>query len=183
MSISEVGRPRAMVAWVLLGALATVGTACASGSSAATATSTPVESIRTTEGPTAPTLAVPKTTPSEDNEYLGDVAKADPALATYVQKEGNVALRAMLTDGTAFCAFLHRGGGIDTALVSVALGAKSVESQTQLPEDVATFNSIEAVALLTLCPSDQALVPASVRTKVQHLGHELDGQQGATSGV
>ena len=147
MSISEVGRPRAMADGpLLLGALATVGTACASGSSAATATGTPVESIRTTEGPTAPTLAVPKTTPSEDNEYLGDVAKADPALATYVQKEGNVALRAMLTDGTAFCVFLHRGGGIDNALVSVALGAKSVESQTQLPEDVATFNSIEAVA-------------------------------------
>jgi hypothetical protein len=183
VSTSGVGRPRAVVAWVLLGALATVGAACASSSSAGTATSTPAGSIRTTEGPAAPTLAVPKTTPSQDNEYLGDVAKANPALATYVQKQGNVALRAMLTDGAAFCAFLRRGGGIDNALVAVAVGAKSVESQTQLPESVATFNSIEAVALLTLCPSDQTLVPASVRTKVHHLGQELDSQQRATGGT
>ena len=42
----------------------------------------------------------------------------------------------MLTDGAAFCAFLRRGGGIDSALTEVALGAHSVESQTHLPADV-----------------------------------------------
>jgi hypothetical protein len=168
---------------VLLGALALLGASCGSSASEGTATTTPTGTPQTTAGPTAPTLKVPKTTPSQDNEYLADVAKADPALATYVQNQGNVALRAMLTDGAAFCAFLHRGGGIDNALVSVAVGAKSVESQTQLPETVATFNSMEAVALLTLCPSDQALVPPSVRQRVHQLGRALGAQSGTSGGV
>jgi hypothetical protein len=118
-------------------------------------------------------LVPPKTSPVQDARYLTDVAKADSDLATYVGQQGNVALRAMLTDGTAFCAFLRRGGGIDVALLNVAAGARSVESQTHLPSGVATFNAIEAVALIDLCPSEQRLVPASVRTKLRQLHSAL----------
>jgi hypothetical protein len=118
-------------------------------------------------------LFAPKTSPAQDVQYLTDVAKSNSNLATYVQKQGNVALKALLTDGSAFCAYLRRGGGIDNALVSVAAGAESVESQTHLPSGVATFNSIEAVALVDLCPSEQTLVPASVRTKLRRLRSAL----------
>jgi hypothetical protein len=118
-------------------------------------------------------LAGPKTSAAKDSQYLLDVAKADPALSSYVQQHGNVALRALLTDGAAFCAFLTRGGGIDAALTSVAIGARSVESQTHLPLKVVTFNTMEAVALLTLCSSDQKLIPASDRAKIRKLGRAL----------
>ena len=127
---------------------------------------------------TAPPLRAPKTSPAQDAGYLTDVAKADPDLESYLQAGGNVALRALLTDGSAFCAFLRRGGGIDKAMVSVAVGARSVESQTHLPTTVKTFNTVEAVALLTLCPSDQTLIPASVRSKIRKLGRALGPQQG-----
>jgi hypothetical protein len=118
-------------------------------------------------------LTAPKTTPVKDSQYLLDVTKADSALGTYVQQRGDVALRALLTDGAAFCAFLKRGGGIDAALTSVAVGAKSVEPQTHLPLKVKTFNTMEAVALLTLCPSEQRLLPASDRSKIRALGRAL----------
>jgi hypothetical protein len=121
-------------------------------------------------------LRSPKTTAVKDSQYLLDVAKADPTLGTYVQQRGNVALRALLTDGAAFCAFLSRGGGIDKALTSVAIGARSVESQTHLPMKVATFNAMEAVALLTLCPSEQRLIPASDVVKIRRLGAALSKQ-------
>jgi hypothetical protein len=114
-------------------------------------------------------LVGPKTTPTQDTKYLSDVAKADPALTTYMAERGNVALRALLTDGAAFCAFLQRGGGIDNAILSLAEGAKSVESATHLPSKIATFNTMESVALLTLCPSDQKLVPEAVRAKLHVL--------------
>jgi hypothetical protein len=118
-------------------------------------------------------LVAPKTSPVQDARYLTDVAKSDPDLATYVQQQGNVALKAMLTDGSAFCAFLRRGGGIDEALLNVAAGAKSVELETHLPSGVATFNTMEAVALIDLCPAEQRLVPASVRSKLHRLGSAL----------
>ena len=118
-------------------------------------------------------LSAPKTSPVKDSQYLLDVTKSDPALGSYVQQRGNVALRALLTDGAAFCAFLSRGGGIDAALTSVAIGAKSVESQTHLPMKVVTFNTMEAAALLKLCPSDQKLLPASDRSNVRALGRAL----------
>ncbi|MGO8861976.1 MAG: hypothetical protein ACLQRH_14590 [Acidimicrobiales bacterium] len=118
-------------------------------------------------------LSGPRTSPVQDTRYLADVAKADPALATYIQQEGNVALRAMLTDGSAFCAFLHRGGGIDNAILSVAIGARSVEAQTHLPSNVTTYNTMDAVALVVLCPSEQSLVPPSVRSRVRALGKAL----------
>jgi hypothetical protein len=118
-------------------------------------------------------LRSPKTTAVKDSHYLLDVARADPTLGTYVQQRGNVALRALLTDGAAFCAFLRRGGGIDNALTSVAIGARSVESRTHLPMKVATFNAMEAVALLTLCPSEQKLLPAFDVAKIRRLGAAL----------
>ena len=118
-------------------------------------------------------LTAPRTTPVKDSQYLLDVTKADSALATYVQQRGTVALRALLTDGAAFCAFLKRGGGIDNALTSVAVGAKSVEVHTHLPLKVVTFNTMEAAALLTLCPSEQRLLPASDRSKIRALGRAL----------
>lgn len=99
-------------------------------------------------------------------------------MATYEQKEGNVALRALLTDGSAFCALVARGGGIDKALVEEAIGARGTESQTHLPLSVTTFNTIEAVGLLTLCPAEQKQLPASVRTKIRGLGERLSGRPG-----
>jgi hypothetical protein len=104
---------------------------------------------------------------------MSDVTVADPSLVTYERKRGNVALRALLTDGSAFCALLKREGGIDAALVAEATGARSTESQTHLPLSVTTFNTIEAVALLRLCPSEQKLLPAPVRTKIRNLGKAL----------
>jgi hypothetical protein len=101
------------------------------------------------------------------------VVEADPDLATYAQKYSDTAARAMLTDGSAFCAFLGRGGGVDQALVSLAIGARDVENQTHLPLSVTTFNTIEAVALLTLCPAEQTLLPESDRSRISQLGQEL----------
>ena len=146
------GLGRGWAAVVLLVSLV-VGSAACGG----TAQAAPVATA-----PHSTPLRAPKTTPAEDAGYLTDVAKADTDLATYMQQDGDVALRAMLTDGAAFCAFLRRGGGIDNALVGVAAGAHSVESQTHLPANVHTFNTLESVALIDLCPGEQRLVPASV---------------------
>jgi hypothetical protein len=43
---------------------------------------------------------------------------------------------------------------------------------------VTTFNTIESVALLTLCPSEQTLVPASVRARIRNLGDALANRAG-----
>jgi hypothetical protein len=94
-------------------------------------------------------------------------------LAAYAQKKGDVALRGLLVDGSAFCVLLERGGGIDEALVAEADGVRSTESKTNLPLSVTTFNTIEAVALLTLCPSEQKRLPASDRSRVRRLGDVL----------
>lgn len=115
---------------------------------------------------------------AQDGRYLDEVTEADPALVNYEEKEGKVALRALLTDGSAFCAFLRRGGGLDDAMVSVAVGARSVEAKTHLPLSVTTFNTVESVALLTLCPSLERLVPGSVRSKVRSLGNALAARSG-----
>ncbi len=155
----------------LLLALAAIGTSCgASKPSGSTSVTTSANS-----GVSSP-LAAPKTSDAQDAEYLSDVAQADPALSSYVQAQGNVALRALLTDGTAFCAFLQRGGGIDNAMTSLVIGANSVESQTHLPATVTTFNTIDAVALLTLCPTEQKLVPAADRSRIQALAKALGVQ-------
>jgi hypothetical protein len=115
---------------------------------------------------------------AQDEQYFTEVAEADPALMTYEQHQGNVALRALLTDGSAFCALLQRGGGIDQALVSEAVGARSQEAQTHLPLSVTTYNTMESVALLTLCPSEQVLLPATDRNRIRSLGTSLAGRSG-----
>lgn len=123
--------------------------------------------------PSSRTLTAPKSSVASDALYLSDLTEVDPALATYEKKSGDVALRSLLTDGSAFCAFLDHDGDIDTAMVSVVVGARHVESQTHLPLSVATFNSVDSVALLTLCPSLQSVVPTSDLAKIQRLGAEL----------
>ncbi len=155
----------------LLLALAAVSTSCgASKPSGSTSGTTSADS-----GVATP-LAAPKTSDVQDTEYLSDVAQADPALSSYIQAQGNVALQALLTDGTAFCAFLQRGGGIDNAMTSLVIGANTVESQTHLPATVTTFNTIDAVALLRLCPTEQKLVPADDRSRIRALAKALGDQ-------
>jgi hypothetical protein len=140
------------------------------GAASTTTSSKPPSSSEPT--PSAP-LSAPKTSVAQDGQFFTKVTEADPTLATYEQKRGNVALRALLTDGSAFCAFLQRGTGIDNALADVAIGARGQEAKTHLPLSVTTFNSIEAVALLTLCPYDLKLLPASDRSKIRQLGNAL----------
>jgi hypothetical protein len=169
---------RIPVATVVLIAVSVGCGACSgtqpSGSAAVTSTSHAIRS-----GPTTtPPLPAPATSVVQDGKYFTDVAEVDPTLATYEEQQGNVALRALLTDGSAFCAFMARGGGIDQALVSVAEGARGDESQTHLPLSVTTLNTVEGVALLTLCPSDQRLLPASDRSKIHALGVSLAGRSG-----
>jgi hypothetical protein len=118
-------------------------------------------------------LSAPKTSTAADGKFFIDLAQADPNLASYVDARGNVALRALLTDGSAFCAFLHNGGGVDNAMTSVVIGARSVEPQTHLPMTVATFNAIDAVALLTLCPTEQTLLPRADQARIRKLGEAL----------
>jgi hypothetical protein len=170
-------RRAAFLACLFAGSIsvAACGAVAAKAHTATSTTESTTSSVTSIGPPAVKPLVAPKTTTTEDGAYLADVAKADSALATYVQKQGNVALRALLVDGSAFCAFLHRGGGIDNAILSVAVGAKSVESTTELPLTVTTFNTVESVALLELCPTEQSLVPASVRAKLRVLGEELSG--------
>ena len=123
-------------------------------------------------------LSVPKTTVEQDSKFFTEVTESDASLRTYEQQHGNVALEALLTDGAAFCALLKHGGGIDEALVEEAEGARSTESQTSIPLSVTTFNTIESVALLTLCRSEQKLVPASVRAKLRRLSGQLAKRSG-----
>lgn len=172
---SHTSRRLTTVAWVLLGVALTGGpciVASTPGSAGAATASQPK-----TSGPSSNPLVAPKTTFTQDAKFFAEVTEADPALATYAQKQGNVALRALLTDGSAFCALLRRGG-IDNALIAEAEGARSTEAQTKLPLSVTTFNTVEAVALLTLCPSEQKRVPASVRSKIRRLGATLTHRSG-----
>ena len=175
-----VSRPfgRALSAGLLL-VMAGVGASCGSTkpSSSAPGAASSARARAGAAGSSVPKrLSVPKTSAVQDGQYFTDLAKADPGLATYVQADGNVALRALLTDGSAFCAFLQAGGGIDNAMAEVVIGAKSVERQTHLPSTVTTFNAIDAVSLLTLCPGDQRLVPAAARSRIQALGKALSGE-------
>ena len=153
--------------------------ACSAGTPQASAITQPsaapgITAAPTTEGP----LLAPATSPTQDAAYLADLAEADPTLATYMQTEGNVGFKALLTDGSAFCAFLQQGGGIDNAMASLVDGANSLESQTHLPSSVTTFNAIDAVALLTLCPKEQKLIPPTDQSKIRALGSQLSQQSG-----
>lgn len=146
---------------------------CAAFSLHAAATPSPTSQTSSPHHEGSRSLSAPKTSFAQDTKYFTDVTEADPALVTYEQQQRNVALRALLTDGSAFCGLLRQGGGIDRALVSEAAGVRNTESSTHLPLSVTTFNTIEAVALLTLCPSEQTLIPAADRSKIRALGHAL----------
>src|SRR5262245_45224982 len=121
------------------------GSSCASKRPAATSPAS------TTTPPVPPTvggpLIAPKTSSVQDAQYYTDLAEVDPGLATYVNTYGDTALQALITDGAAFCAFLKRGTGIDDAMASVVEGANGVEPQTHLPQNITTYNAIDAVAL------------------------------------
>jgi hypothetical protein len=144
----------------------------ANGDTPTVANTTTVPTTHTTTSASSK-LTAPKSSVASDALFLSDVTEVDPALTTYEKKSGNIALRSLLTDGSAFCAFLHRDKDIDTAMVSVAVGARQVESQTHLPLTVTTFNAVDSVALLTLCPSLESVVPASDLSKIRNLGAAL----------
>jgi len=118
-------------------------------------------------------LKAPQASVADVAQFLTEVTDVDPALKSYEKQSGNVALRALITDGSAFCAFLNRDRDIDTAMVSVAVGARQVESQTHLPMSVTTFISVDSVALLSLCPSLQSVVPSPDLAKIRKLGAAL----------
>ena len=127
-------------------------------------------------------LVAPRTSYAQDAEYFQDVAKVDPSLSSYVDSRQEVALQALLTDGSAFCAFLDRGGGVDSAMESVVIGARGVESATHLPTSVTTFNTIDAVALADLCPAEQKLLPPADQAHIKSLSKELSEPPGGPSG-
>ena len=143
----------------------------------APAASGAMRSTTPSDGPLS-SLKIPKTTVTQDAKYITDVTEADPAMVAYEKKEGNVALHALLTDGSAFCALLQRRGGFDQAVIDEAVGAQSVESKTSLPMSAATFNAIESVALLTLCPREMPRVPSSIRARIRRLGRQLASVSG-----
>ena len=175
-SLIRISRPIATTASVLVVAALLCGAcggAVPQGSGRPSTSSVDVPSPGSS--PSTP-LAAPKTSIAQDGRFFTSITEADPALGTYEQKDGNVALRALLTDGSAFCALLVRDGSVDRALVDVAVGARSGEAQTQLPLSVTTFNAIEGVALVTLCPSEQKLLPPSDRATIRRLGTTLDRQ-------
>lgn len=157
---------------LLIGAAA--GCSSASGTTRAAA-APPTGRAASTPSPAGPggSLQAPKTTPLQDTRYLSDLARTDPSLESYVNANGDVALKALITDGSAFCAFLQRDGTIDDAMTSVAIGANGVESETHLPMSVQTFNAMDAVALIDLCPTEQKLLPPASRQHVQALQKSL----------
>jgi hypothetical protein len=156
--------PLLLAAW-LVPAVTLVGPSTSAGAASSPQMSTPP----TTSPKSSSPLRAPKTSNAQDTTYFTDLADADAALASYEQKQENVALRALLTDGSAFCALLQRARNLNDALVEEASGARSTEAQTHLPLSVTTFNTIESVSLLTLCPSEQKLLPGSVRIKIRAL--------------
>ena len=164
-------RPRSRVALIAL-CLLSVASAVACRGSPGAGGGTP-----TSNGTKVGQLVVPKVSLTQQSTYLEDVVEADPSLQTYAES-GTTADKALLTDGAAFCAFLGQGRGIDSALTSLAAGAQSIESKTHLPMGVTTFNTIEGVALVRLCPSEQRLLPPADRTQVQKLQQALDGNAG-----
>ena len=163
---------RNLIVAAMLAGIAVIGASC--GRAEPRGSSNPMTTVvvpTTLGGP----LVGPKTNAVQDTQYLADLAHADPTLASYVETQGNTALDALLTDGSAFCAFLQRGGGLDNAMASLVVGANSVESQTHLPSSVTTFNAIDAVSLISLCPDEQKLIPVADRTKIQSLAKSLRG--------
>jgi hypothetical protein len=169
-------RPRPVTAGVAVFVVAVIGAGAWVLATTGNASSDPnVTTSSTSLARTSGPLAAPKASVAQDAQYLSEVTEADPALVTYEKKSGNVALRSLLTDGSAFCAFLNRDRDMDSAMVSVVVGARQVESESHLPMTVTTFNAVDAVALLTLCPSLQSVVPQRDMVKIRQLGAALAG--------
>jgi hypothetical protein len=129
---------------------------------------------------TSAPLVAPTVTSGESFAFFQDLSRVDPSLSSYVNSNQSVALRSLITDGAAFCAFLRRGGDVDDAMASVVVGAKSVESETHLPISVKTFNAVDAVALVDLCPKEQTLLPAADRSHIRSLTQSLSSAKGAS---
>jgi hypothetical protein len=110
------------------------------------ASAQPASPTRTSTVRTGP-LVAPKTSKIADCQYLTEVTVADPTLAGYATKRGNVVLRALLTDGAALCGFLYRGDGIDKRHVLGRHRARGTESKAHQPSSVTTFNTLESGAL------------------------------------
>jgi hypothetical protein len=159
--------------------LAVASVACSLGLGLASCgSSSPAAGPTTTAGATSASTA-PEDSVAADTAYYTDLATADPALSTYVDADSKVALRALLTDGVAFCDFLYRGGGVDKAMISVAAGASSDESATHLPRSIRTFNAIDSAALIALCPAAQRLLPPSDQASIRQLSKALAASQPA----
>src|SRR5579863_9244911 len=122
---------------LVLAALVTSTWAFTRGSDAPKSDSTST-TLPTSAPSTLAPLQAPRSTDAQDAQFLTDVTEVDPSLTSYEKKSGNVALRSLLTDGSAFCDFLYRDRSIDSAMVSVVVGARHVESRTRLPMSVAT---------------------------------------------
>lgn len=170
--MGHASKPMQALAVLAVTAALSMGIAACAGTSKSAPSTTGAPQPSTTVSPSAP-LVAPRTSTSQDAQFFSEVTQADPALVTYEQQHGTTALKALLTDGSAFCGFLGRGGGIDTALVDVAIGARSTEAQTQLPLTVRTFNAIESVSLLTLCPGELTKLPSADQAKIIELGQAL----------
>jgi hypothetical protein len=132
---------------------------------------TPTTTSSTTTIPSR--VSDPSPSVLEDGQFLAEVSEVDPTLASYEKTSGNLALASLLNAGTAFCGFLGRDRDLDTAMVSVAVGAQHQETASHLPLSVTTFNTIDSLALLSLCPSLQSMVPSSVRARIHQLGSSI----------
>jgi hypothetical protein len=162
-----IGRARIIISTKTL--VAVVVCAALAGGCSSSAGQSAARSKAPANGP----LVAPRTSYAQDTRYFQDLARVDPSLSSYVDSEQGVALQALLTDGSAFCAFLKRGGGVDDAMESVVIGARSLESRTHLPTSVATFNAIDAVALVDLCPAEQRLLPSADQARIESLSKSL----------
>jgi hypothetical protein len=178
MTKTAVARSRTRGLLVGTGAIALVAvlvlalTWSVTGNSTTPTSTTEAPPLHTTTS-TSISLTAPTTSATSDAMFFSDVTEVDPSLVAYEKRSGNVALRSLLTDGSAFCAFLQRDRDIDTAMVSVVVGAREVEAHSHLPMTVTTFNAVDSVALLTLCPSLESFVPASDLAKIRELGAAL----------
>ncbi len=128
--------------------------------------------------PTTTTSTLPHTSVAAQAQFLSHLGEADSRLGTYEQTQGNLAVSALLADGTAFCALVHRKSGIDAALLGLASGAQSTEAETHLPLGVATTNTIAGISLIDLCPSDLHLLPTSVQATIAQLSQQLANPSG-----
>ena len=75
------------------------GAACGQSSSSphsTVATTHPPPASSAIPPPSGP-LSAPKASVAQDGQFFTYVTEADPALVTYEQQQGNVALRALLT--------------------------------------------------------------------------------------